>query len=178
MAGFILSALLVFGLRTTDMTLYTLRILMVSRGLKPFAWLFGFCQSIVFVIALSKVLENMDNWLTIAGYAAGFASGMVVGMFIEDYLGMGYLHIRIVSRSRGQAIAASLRQAGFGVTEIAARGRDGAVDLLHCSVQRRKKTHLECIVKEIDEQAFITSEAIRPVQRGFWGDISSRAAQW
>jgi uncharacterized protein YebE (UPF0316 family) len=169
MAGFVLSALLVFLLRTTDMTLYTLRILMVTRGIKPFAWIFGFCQSIVFVTALSMVLANMGNWLTIAGYAAGFASGLVMGMFIEDYLGMGYLHMRIVSSHRGRAIAGSLRQAGYGVTEIAARGKEGAVDLLHCSVQRRKKTRLECIVRAIDENAFITSESIRPLQRGFWG---------
>jgi uncharacterized protein YebE (UPF0316 family) len=169
MAGFFLTTLLVFILRTTDMTLYTLRILMVTRGLKLFAWLFGFCQSIVFVSALSLVLKNMGDWLTIAGYAAGFASGLVVGMFVEDYLGMGYLQLRIVSSHSGQAIAGSLRQVGYGVTEIAARGKDGAVNLLHCSVQRRKKTHLERIVKAIDENAFITSESIRPLQRGFWG---------
>jgi uncharacterized protein YebE (UPF0316 family) len=170
MAVLIQSALLIFFLRCIDITLYTLRILMVMRGKKFFAWCFGFCQSLVFLTAIQKVLSDLSNWLNIVGYAAGFATGLVLGMFIEGKLHIGFLHMRIISTGHGGKLAETLREAGFGVTEIAARGKDGAVELLHCSIQRQERKRLELLIKNVDEHAFITAENVRPLQHGFWGN--------
>ena len=172
MAEFIQSALVIFLLRCTDISLYTLRILMVMRGKKFLAWSFGFCQSIIFLIAIQKVLTDLSNWLNIIGYAAGFATGLILGMFIEERLNVGFLHMRIISTGRGECLAKVLRDAGFGVTEIAARGKEGAVELLHCSIQRRERKQLESLIKNLDEGAFITAENVRPLQHGFWGNKS------
>jgi uncharacterized protein YebE (UPF0316 family) len=165
----LLAALTIFLLRCTDVSLYTLRLLMVIRGRKLSAWIFGFFQSTVFVIAIQKVLSGPHSWLYVGAYAAGFASGQVIGMYIEESLGMGYLHMRIVSMRLGQEIAYQLRHAGYGVTEIFARGRDGAVELLHCAIRRRERGHAESIIATIDPGAFITCENVRPLQKGFWG---------
>lgn len=167
MLDIILSSLIIFLLRCTDITLYTVRILMVVRGNKLLAWFFGFFQSLVFILALQKVVSGVHNGLSFGAYAVGFASGQVIGMSLEDRLGIGYLHLRIVSAALGQDIARQLRQAGYGVTEIFARGRDGGVELLHCALLRREKARVEAIVAAIDPDAFITSENIRPLQFGF-----------
>lgn len=163
-----LAALLIFCLRITDMSLDTLRVLFVVRGRKPIAWVLGFFQSAVYVIAITKVLSNLSNPLTILGYAAGFATGNVVGMLVEERLAIGHIQLQIVSRRRGVALAKALRLGGFGVTEIAARGRDGTVRLLSASVLRKDLNHAKRIVHETDEEAFITSEDVRPVRRGVW----------
>ncbi len=163
-----LAALLIFCLRITDMSLDTLRVLFVVRGRKPIAWVLGFCQSAVYVIAIVKVLSSLGNPLTVLGYAAGFATGNVVGMFVEERLAIGHIQLQIVSRRRGTALAEALRGGGFGVTEIAARGRDGTVRLLSTSVLRKDLNHAKRIVHETDAEAFITSEDVRPVRRGFW----------
>ena len=76
-----LGAALIFGLRVADMTLDTLRVLVVMRGKKGLAWVLGFFQALIFVVAISSVLKNLDNPLNILGYAAGFATGNVVGMW-------------------------------------------------------------------------------------------------
>jgi uncharacterized protein YebE (UPF0316 family) len=78
-----LGAGLIFILRVMDMSLDTLRVLFVMRGRKGVVWALGFCQALIFVIAISSVLSNLDNPLNILGYAAGFATGNVVGMLIE-----------------------------------------------------------------------------------------------
>ncbi len=163
-----LAALLIFGLRITDMSLDTLRVLFVVRGRKPIAWVLGFCQSAVYVIAITKVLSNLGNPLTILGYAAGFATGNVLGMLVEERLAIGHVQIQVVSRRRGVALAKALRQGGFGVTEIPARGRDGTVRLLTASVLRKDLSHAKQIVHETDAEAFVTSEDVRPIRRGFW----------
>jgi len=169
MSTFLPTALLIFLMRTSDISLYTIRLLMVVRGRKFLAWVFGFCQSLLYINALRLIFTELGGWINIIGYATGFATGLVVGIFLEEYLGMGFLHIRIVSVNRGKEITEKLRNAGFAVTEIAANGRDGAVDLLHCGIHRCEKKHLEQIVSETDELAFITAEHIHPVQSGFWG---------
>lgn len=163
-----LGALGIFALRVTDMTFDTLRMLFVVRGSKGLAWVLGFLQSVIFVIAFSSVLSNLDNPLNIIGYAAGFATGNVVGILIEQRLAIGYTHVQIISSRRGVVLAQALRKNGFAVTEIPARGKDGTVSMLSLSVRRKQVASVEQIVHDTDEEAFVTTEDVRPMRRGFW----------
>ncbi len=163
-----LAALGIFALRFSDMTFDTLRVLFVMRGRKGVAWILGFCQASIFVIAITSVLSNLNNPLTFVGYAAGFATGNVVGMWIEERLAIGHIKVSIVSASRGAGLAQVLREAGFAVTEIPARGKDGMVSMLSCSVLRRDVAKVEDIIHATDAEAFVISEDVRPVRRGFW----------
>jgi uncharacterized protein YebE (UPF0316 family) len=163
-----LGAFVIFALRVCDMTLDTLRLLFVVRGRKGIAWVLGFCQSMIYVFAISSVLANLDNPINLIGYAAGFATGNVVGMMIENKLAVGHIHLQIVSPRRGVALAQSLREAGFAVTEIPARGKDGMVHVLSCDVLRKNVAKAEKIIHSVDDGAFVTSEDVRPIWRGFW----------
>jgi uncharacterized protein YebE (UPF0316 family) len=163
-----ISALVIFLLRVTDMSLDTMRMLFVVRGRKPIAWILGFLQSLVFVIAISTVLANLNNILNVIGYAAGFATGNVLGMVIEERLAIGHIAMRVISSKGGSAIAEALRGAGFAVTEIQARGKDGKVSILNSSILRRDISRFEDLVTKTESRAFITAEDIRPIRRGFW----------
>ena len=163
-----LAAGLIFSLRVTDMALDTVRIMMVVRGKKAIAWILGFLQATVFILAIGSVLGNLDNPLNILGYAAGFATGNVVGMIIEEKLAIGYIHLRIVSPGFGQAIAQILREEGYAVTEIPAMGKDGMVTMLTCSVLRKNVGKVQEIINKVSPEAFVTAEDVRAVRRGFW----------
>jgi uncharacterized protein YebE (UPF0316 family) len=143
-------------------------VLVVMRGRRGVAWVLGFFQSAIFVLAISNVLTHLNNPLNMVGYAAGFATGNVVGMAIEERLAIGHIHMRIVSTCLGSAIAESLREQGYAITEIPARGKDGMVTVLNCSVLRKNVNKVHQIVNDIDPEAFITAEDVRPVRRGFW----------
>jgi len=159
---------LIFLLRVSDMTLDTLRVLFVMRGRKSIAWIFGFFQATIFVLAISSVLSHLDNPLNIIGYAAGFGTGVVIGMVIEERLAIGHTSVNIVSSRFGNAVAEHLREQGYAVTEIPARGKDGMVSLLNVSVLRKNTVKVRKLVNEIDPDAFITAEEVRPIRRGFW----------
>jgi uncharacterized protein YebE (UPF0316 family) len=163
-----LGALTIFALRITDMSLDTLRMLFVVRGHKAIAWVLGFCQSAVFVIAITRVLSDLTNPLMVLGYAAGFATGNVLGMLVEERLAIGHIQLQIVTQQPGAGLAKALREGGYGVTEISARGRDGTVQLLTASVLRKDLARARQIVHETDAEAFITSEDVRPIRRGYW----------
>lgn len=164
----ILTVLMIFVLRVLDIAAATLRMLMVIRGRKLNAWMLGFVQALLFVLAIRAVLSDLSSWVNIIAYAMGFATGTVVGMWIEERLAIGHKHLRIISSRRGPELAGYLRSQGFAVTEVLGRGKDGTVSLLNCTVHRKEVSQIEMLVKQKDEQAFITSDDVIPVSRGFW----------
>jgi uncharacterized protein YebE (UPF0316 family) len=164
----IFTVLLIFILRVLDIAAATLRMLMVIRGRKLNAWILGFIQAMLFVLAIQAVLSDLGSWINIIAYATGFATGTVIGMLIEERIAIGFKHLRIISSRRGPELAEYLRQQGYAVTEVAGRGKDGTVSLLNCTVQRKDLHQIEMLVKEKDEQAFITADDVIPVSRGFW----------
>jgi len=164
----LLGALIIFGLRLSDMTLDTLRLLFVMRGRKGLVWGLGFIQSIIYITAITRVLSNLNNPLNFVGYAAGFATGNVLGILIEERLAVGHIRLNIITPQHGLEVASALRAAGFAVTEIPARGKDGSVALLSASVLRKDVAHAENIVRATDPEAFMTAADVRPMRRGFW----------
>lgn len=164
-----LAALGIFLLRVADMALDTVRVLFVVRGKKKLAWILGFFQSLIFVIAITSVLSDLlGNPLKILGYAGGFATGNVIGMVIEERLAIGHVHVSIISPSRGQVVAEQIRASGFAVTQVPAQGKSGMVSLLLVNVLRKDVDKIETIVLEADSEAFVTAEDVRPIRRGFW----------
>jgi uncharacterized protein YebE (UPF0316 family) len=155
-------------MRVLNMTLDTLRVLFVMRGRKKTAWGLGFVQSVIFILVFNSVLANLDNPIYIVAYAAGFATGNVAGMWIEERLAIGYVRLQVVSPLRGVKMAERLRDEGFAVTEVSARGKDGMVSLLSCAVLRKRVALAESIIRDVDDAAFITVEEMRAVRRGFW----------
>ena len=65
-------------------------------------------------------------------------------------------------------MAQKLRENGYAVTEIPARGKDGMVSILNLSVRRKQVVSVEKIANEYDEAAFVTTEDVHPVRRGFF----------
>jgi len=161
-------ALVIFGLRVLNIGLDTVRMLTLVRGMRGLTWVLGFLQTIVFILALGSVINDLDNPLNIIAYSTGYATGNVIGMMIEQRLAFGYVNVTIISSKRGKEIAERLRSDGHAVTEIHARGKDGTVEILECSAQRKFAQNVQETVRKIDETAFITSRDIQRVRRGFW----------
>ncbi len=160
--------ILIFFIRVTDMSLDTMRVLFVVRGRRAQAWVVGFLQSALWVIAVASVLSHLDNLLNVLAYAAGFATGNLVGMRIEERLAIGHSHLMVISPQRGEAVAAAVRAAGYAVTELSGRGKDGTVSILTTSVRRRDIDPVRSEVLQADPDAFMTLSDVRPLHRGFW----------
>jgi len=164
----LLAGLLIFGLRIVDVSMATLRFLMVIRGRKGLAWLFGFVQAFVYIVAIREVMADLGNWVNILSYAAGFATGTVVGIWVEERLAIGFGHVRIMSPRFGSLLTDRLREAGYAVTVVSGRGKDGMVDVLMTTVTRRQVKAVSRLVEETDPAAFMTVESVRPLRKGFF----------
>jgi len=163
-----LGAFGIFVLRVLNIAIDTLRFMLTMRGKRGISWILGFIESVLFVVVIGSVINDLNNILNIIGYSAGFATGTVVGMAIEKRLAIGYVHLNIISRQKGANLADTLRNANYAVTEIPAIGKDGAVSLLDCSIRRKDMKDIEQLILEADPDAFITVEDITPIKHGYW----------
>jgi len=158
----------IFGARAVNIALDTLRFMFTIRGKRGMSWILGFLESVLFVVIIGQVLTNLGNPLNVIGYAAGFATGNVLGMIIEKRLAIGFTHFSIISRSHSTEIADALRDEGYGVTEIPARGRESNFMLVDCHVRRKQADEVEDLALKIDPEAFITAEEVTPRRSGIW----------
>jgi uncharacterized protein YebE (UPF0316 family) len=164
------TALVIFFVRVLNMALDTVRMLTVMRGMRTITWILGVLQTALYVLALGPVINDLNNPLNILAYSVGFATGNVIGMLIEKRLAFGHINITVISPDFGDELAIRLRNKGHAVTEIPAHGKDGNVDILECSVQRKFAKEVQDIIMECDPTAFITSRDILPVWKGYWRD--------
>jgi uncharacterized protein YebE (UPF0316 family) len=159
--------LVIFGFRTVDLTLSTLRMLFILRGRRPVAWILGLIQAFFFVAGIASVLGNLQDPLNLIAYAAGFATGSVLGMVIETWLAPGHSLLRVTSAKRGRNILELLHEVGRGATELSGQGKQGMVSLIYCFVPRRLINQTKQTIVETDPEAFITVEHVRQF-RGGW----------
>ena len=159
---------LIFLIRVLNMALNTMRMLTTLRGMRGLTWILGVFQTILLLISLGSVLDDLDNFLNITAYATGFATGNVIGMAIDKRLALGYINLTIMSSHAGKEIAVQLRKDGHAVTEIPARGKDGIIEILECSIQRKFGPDVQALVNEFDPDAFITSRDIQRLNSGYW----------
>ncbi len=120
-----LSALGIFLVRVLNIALDTVRMISVMRGKKAIAWVLGVVTSVLFVLSIGWVMSDLSDPLKIAAYSVGFAYGTIIGMNLEKKMAMGHTFLTIISSNRGAALVEALRGAGYAVTEIPARGKDG-----------------------------------------------------
>ena len=156
-----LGSLLIFVLRIGDVSIASIRIVTLLRGKIWLAALLGFFESLFWVSAAAIVFTNLDHPIRIVAFAAGFATGTLLGGFVERWLAMGTALLRVITPVESTAVAPALREAGFGVTVLNAKGRDGDVRLNFMVLPRRRVKEALAVVAEVNPEAFITVEDIR-----------------
>lgn len=157
----------VYGLRVTDVSMATIRMLMIMRGHRFVAPLIGFFEILLWVTAVGIVVNHLNSPLHVVGYAAGFATGNFLGLLIEERLALGVATVRTVVREGGTELAEELRASGFGVTEILGRGRDGTVDVLYSVLPRRRVAQCLSVVEARAPESFVVVDEPRTVRRGW-----------
>ena len=156
-----LSALLNFVLRLIDQSLTTVRALVVSKNPVLGAFI-GLIESAIWILAVSQVIKDINDPILIAAYAFGFAGGTLLGIQLEKFIGIGSAVVRVFSPSKSARVAKKLRKKGFMVTEINAKGRDGAVTISWCIVPRRKLSKVLSIIRSINPDAYVTTDLANP----------------
>ncbi len=167
----ILGYLLIFSARLVDVSLGTIRMIMVIRGKRIVAACIGFAESAVYILAVGKVLSAMNNPLNILAYALGYATGNYAGIFLEEKMALGDIIVQVIPENKVKGLVDKLRDNGFGVTVVEGHGRRGIRQLLNVTLQRKNLSELYNIIDNHDKKAFVTVTDARAIRGGYFSNI-------
>jgi uncharacterized protein YebE (UPF0316 family) len=166
--SYLILPLLIFLARICDVSIGTMRIIFVSKGKKNLAPILGFFEVLIWIIAISKIMQNLDNYVNYVAYAGGFATGNLIGMIIEERLAMGILMIRVFAHEKGLELVSTLNSSGYGATVVEAHGAREKVHLIYTIVHRKELDSVIQVINEFNPKAFYTIEDVRSVNEGIF----------
>lgn len=167
----------IFAARICDVSLDTLRIIYVSRGLKFLAASIGFFEVLIWLIAMSQIIRNLTNPFLYIAYAGGFAMGNYIGILIEEKMAIGTVVIRIITQKDATELIEFLKKDGYGVTYTDAQGALGPVKIIFTIVKRRDIDFVLKIIHKFNPLAFFTIEDIRSVRQGIFPIVKAKNNQ-
>jgi uncharacterized protein YebE (UPF0316 family) len=166
--SYLLMPILIFLARICDVSIGTMRIIFVSKGKRNLAPILGFFEVLIWITAISKIMQNLDNYINYIAYAAGFATGNFVGMIIEEKLAMGIQMIRVFAHERGSELVQALNSGGYGATVVDAHGARERVNLIYTIVHRNELANVLEVINRFNPKAFYTIEDIKAVNEGIF----------
>lgn len=169
-----LMPLLIFLARICDVSIGTMRIIFVSKGKRNIAPVLGFFEVLIWITAISKIMQNLDNYFNYIAYAAGFATGNYIGMIIEEKLAMGILMVRIFAHERGKELVALLNANGYGATVVEAHGARANVNLIYTIVNRNELDNVLDMINTFNPKTFYTIEDIKSANEGIFSPRKSK----
>jgi uncharacterized protein YebE (UPF0316 family) len=164
-----LELLLIFLLKAVEVTISTLRQILVNKGYRIQGTILSFFEIVLWVFMAARVVTGIAE-APIKGivYSIGFSLGVYLGSLIENYIGLGKVLIQaIIPLEKSEELIAMLRSKGYGVTVIKARGRDSEKTVLMIFANRRGK---ESLIEEIyrnDAGAMIISNDVTVLSGGY-----------
>jgi uncharacterized protein YebE (UPF0316 family) len=165
-AGVILP-LLIFLARICDVSMETIRVIYISRGIKYLAPIIAFFEIVIWLLAMEVVMQDLTNIANFIAFALGFAMGTYVGLVIEERLSIGMVILRIITGEDSEArISQFLAEENCGVTRLDAQGSRGSVKMILTLVNRTDVPRITEFIRTINPRAFFSIEDVRYVNEG------------
>lgn len=152
---------LIFAARLLDVSLATMRHILIFRGHRRIVPAIAFVEVLVWLVAITQVMNNLSNFASYLAWAGGFSAGTWLGMVIEEKIALGHLIIRIITEKRRPSILKELREAGFGSTSLDAHGSMGPVNIMFIVVSRKELQRLLDLITRQLPGCFYTIEDVR-----------------
>jgi uncharacterized protein YebE (UPF0316 family) len=161
LSAFSFLPILVFVAELSVVTISTLRIIFLSRGMKLLAPVLGFFEITIWLFAIGQVMKNLNSPGCFLGFAAGFTLGNYLGVLIDKRLALGTVIVHTVTYRDATKLVEGLRGADHGVTIFDAAGARGAVKVLLTVVKRRELDAVLAIIRGFDPDAFYSVDEVR-----------------
>ncbi|MCJ7794755.1 MAG: DUF2179 domain-containing protein [Methanoregulaceae archaeon] len=166
--------LLIFSARICDVSMGTIRVIFISKGIKNLAPLIGFFEVIIWLLAIGQVMNNVTNVASYIAYGGGFAAGTYIGMLIEEKISLGLTSVRIITNEDPTRLVEYLRSQNYGVTAVDGEGSAGQVKIIISIIRRQDLTGVVDAITTFNPGAFYSVEDIKSVSEGVFPEERRR----
>jgi uncharacterized protein YebE (UPF0316 family) len=171
--AFVVLPFMIFCARICDVTLGTIRVIFISKGIRYLAPIIGFFEVIIWLLAIGQVMNNLTNIVAYLAYGGGFAAGTYIGMVIEEKISLGLTSVRIITRDDPADLMRYLRTHDYGVTIIDGEGATGKVKMVFTIIKRQDLPHVISIIRQFNPTAFYSVEEVKSVAQGVFPERRS-----
>ncbi|KYK26648.1 hypothetical protein AYK20_03295 [Thermoplasmatales archaeon SG8-52-1] len=172
--AWVLLPLLIFFARLCDVSLGTIRIILVSKGIKYLAPVIGFFEILIWLLAIKQIIQNLANPYYYLFYAGGFAIGTYTGILLEEKLSIGLVMIRIITKRDATKLIEYLESVKYGLTIVDAQGIKGPVKIIFTVIRREDLSTVVETIKRFNPNAFYSIEDIRSAEEALFPTRKSR----
>jgi uncharacterized protein YebE (UPF0316 family) len=173
-----LTGAFIFLARICDVSLGTVRTIITVQGRSVVAFFLAIFEILIWISVVSTVVQKVGSQPILAVfYAFGFATGNIVGIAVERKIALGFMVLRVFTRTAGKSMTERLRTMGQPVTVFRGEGMHGPVDELYIACRRRDMGKLLEIVNAEDPEAFYITEMARDVCRSI-RPLSTECGGW
>ncbi len=165
---------MIFFARLIDVSMGTIRTILIIRGRRGIASISAFFEIMVWLLAISRVMAQLDRWYYMIAFALGFASGNYLGSYMEERIALGYSFAYVVPKNNKIDLAKVLRKQGFGVTVLPGRGLKGPELVYNVTFKRRDTRQFMKTISKHDKRAFYTIMDVHAVHGGYMRFASKR----
>jgi len=158
---YVILPILIFCSRIIDVSIGTMRVIFITKGYRLLAPFCGFFEVLIWIVAVTQIMQNLSQPFYYIAYAGGFAAGNFVGMYIENRMALGVVLVRVITRNSASELIEYLKTQNFGVTVLDAEGLFGKVKILFTVVKRAEVPNVVAIIKKFNPHAFYTIEDVR-----------------
>lgn len=166
--------LLIFSARICDVSMGTIRVIFISKGIKNLAPLIGFFEVIIWLLAIGQVMNNVTNVASYIAYGGGFAAGTYIGMLIEEKISLGLTGVRIITNEDPTRLVEYLRSQNYGVTAVEGEGSTGQVKIIFSIIRRQDLPDVVDAIKKFNSGAFYSVEDVKSVSEGVFPEERRR----
>ncbi len=164
--AYVILPIMIFSARICDVTMGTIRVIFISKGIRYLAPVIGFFEVIIWLLAIGQVMNNLTNVVSYIAYGAGFAAGTYIGMYIEEKISLGLTSVRVITKEDPTELMHYLRSHNYGVTSVEGEGGTGRVKMVFTIIRRQDLGHVVGIIKDFHPNAFYSVEEVKSVAEG------------
>lgn len=143
-----------------------MRHVLTARGHKNLSPILGFFEVLIWILVVSQIMKQVNNFACYIGWAGGFAMGNYIGLVIEERIALGLQSIRIISHLDCSEMILQLQKENHGITVMDAQGSKGPVKIILTVAKRKNIEHIIDIIQKYNPEAFYSIEDIREAKRG------------
>lgn len=161
--------LFIFFGKITEVTLATLRYILINRGERKKGSLIAFFEVSLWLFVAGTVLAGFtEDFIKAILYCVAFALGNFFGSYLESKLALGLSTIQVICDcDNHEQIANTLRQHKLAVTSVDGQGREGDKKILFIHLKRSRIPQAVNLLNQINKNLVITVTDLRVVRGGY-----------
>ena len=168
-----LDLLLIFITKIIEVTVGTLRLILINKGYRREGTILSFVEILLWTFVASSVLLGLVE-APIKGivYSLAYSAGIYLGSRIEGIVAMGRVLIQaIVSDENSEVLINGLREKGYAVTTVDAKGRDSNKKVLMIYANRKGMDKIIEEILSLDSKAMIISNDVSSLRGGTIAEV-------